>query len=152
MSTIITRIKRILIGKSENLEDCYEWFGIKSTNWSDVTPWEHIEIPSGPMLHQHLHSPHIKGEIRCHDLNALYQALFNTEINGNGKTAVNSNTMVKTNVEYLQIDMINESNNVVSVFLDGFKVETIGVESIELGGEALWIVRFTADRVVYGMN
>jgi hypothetical protein len=147
MSSIIIRVRKIAIGTDE--VNVYEWYGIKSINWSDVTPWEHIEIPAGPMLHQHLHSPHINGELRCNDLNTLYTALFLTPINGT-KTAVNANTMVKYTVNYLRVDMINDGGVVVPVYLDGFKVETIGVDSIELGNEAMWVVRFTADRIVYG--
>jgi hypothetical protein len=145
---IITRIRRILIGQDSNTY--YEWFGIKSANWTDATPWEHIEIPSGPMLHQHLHSPHFRGEIRCHGLNTLHTALFDTIINGSGKTAVNQNTMVKTNVEYLQVDVVTDQNEIIPFIMDGFKVETIGIENIELGMEAVWIIRFTADRIVMG--
>lgn len=148
MSSIIIRIRKIAIGKNEG--NVYEWYGIKSINWSDVTPWEHIEVAAGPMLHQHLHSPHLNGELRCHDLNALYTALFLTLINAADKTAVNANTTVKYTVDYLRVDMVNDSGVVVPVYLDGFKVETIGVESIELGSEAMWVVRFTADRIVYG--
>jgi hypothetical protein len=58
--------------------------------------------------------------------------------------------MVKYTVNYLRVDMINDGGVVVPVYLDGFKVETIGVDSIELGNEAMWVVRFTADRIVYG--
>jgi len=146
---VIIRPKDIEIGSNAN--EHYLWFGIDSINWTDVTPWEHIEIPAGPMVHQHLHSPHIRGEIRCYDFDALYKALFSTIINVSNKTAVNPDTMAKYTVDYFKVNIVNDKNETIEVIIDGFKVETVGVENIKLGSEALWIVKFSADRIAYGV-
>ena len=147
-SKVIVRPKSIEIGSSSS--SYYLWFGIDSINWTDTSPWEHIEIPAGVMIHQHLHSPHIRGEIKCYDLNSMYKALFSTVIDVYNKTAVNPDTMNKYNVEWFKINIVNERNEVTEIILDGFKVETIAVDNIKLGIEALWVVRFTADKLVMG--
>lgn len=148
MTNVIIRPKSINIGISDE-DSPYEWFGIDSINYSDSNPWEHIEIPSGPMVHQHIHSPHIKGEIRCTDLDALYTALFSTYIDDDDHTAIDATTLTKTVVGYFNINVIDEKGNAVEILLDGFRVETLGPESIKLGKETVWIIKFTADLVTY---
>ena len=147
-NSIITRPKRVNIGVNDTTY--YSWYGIMSINWADVTPWVHIDIPSGLMVHQHILSPHVRGEIRCKDLATLHTALFDTYIDANNHTAINTNNNRKYNVEYFKVELLNELKELVEVFFDGFKVETIGVENIQLGIEAVWIVHFTADRVSFG--
>ena len=147
MSTLV-KVKSIVLGK--NSTETYEWFGIHSVNWRDVTPWVHIDIPNGVMVHQHILSPHIEGEIKCKDLSTLHTALFTTIIDNNNHTAITTQTNRKYAVNYFNIRILNSSNELIGVLFDGFKVETLGIENIELGLEATWIIRFTADRMVIG--
>jgi len=147
--SVIVRPKSINIGKTEN--DNYEWFGIQSINWRDITPWVHITIPSGLMIHQHIISPHVEGEIKCKDLSLLYTALFETAIDNNNHPAINAQqSNRKYTVQYFKANVLTELKEIVEIIFDGFKVETIGVENIELGTESAWVIRFTADRVVFG--
>jgi len=147
--TLIIRPKLIKIGKSEATNDHYEWYGIKSINWSDVTPWVHTDIPSGPMIHHHLRSPHIVGELRTPDLAALYAAIFTTPIDASGHTAVHPNTNIKYTISFFAVDIITEEGGIIQVIFDGLKIETVGVENIELGEPAVWVVKFTADLLYY---
>ena len=146
---IILRSRKIKIGKDAS--NYYSWYGITSISWSDVTPWLHIDIPSGLMIHQHILSPHIRGEIRCKDLTTVHTALFTTPIDVNNHTAIDSQHNRKYNVEYFKIELINRLKQVVEVSFDGFKVETIGVENIELGTESTWVIHFSADRIAFGL-
>jgi len=145
--SIFVRVKKCIIGSDEN--NTYEWYGIKKLTFGDVDPWVHIEIPAGLMLHQHLKPTHLEGEIVVNDLGALYEALFETEINSNGDTAINPSNGRKYSVEYILFTLVNQEGTEYQIILDGFKVNTVSTGGIELGTEAVWIVRFTADRVSY---
>jgi len=57
----IVRPYSIVLGPYANGTSTYEWTGIKNIKWEDVSPWVHTDIPHGPMLHQHLRSPHVTG-------------------------------------------------------------------------------------------
>ena len=144
VGTIIIRPYCITLG---NGTSSYDWYGIRSIKWSDVTPWVHIDIPSGPMLHQHIRSPHVTGEIVAIDLDKLYTALFSTAVNGsNSAIDINDNNK-KYPVTYCRFKFINQDNEIVEYSVSKLRIETIGVENIELGTEARWLIRFSADLI-----
>jgi hypothetical protein len=145
---ILIRPKSIVIGPYDNGTSTYEWTGIKSIKWNDVTPWVHTDIPQGPMLHQHLRSPHVEIEIAVMDLSALYTALFDTVIDSNDHVAVDiNNNNRKYPVVYCRFRFIDQDGEVVEYSVKDFRISTIGPDSIELGKETRWIIKATADLI-----
>lgn len=127
----------------------YSWKGIRTVKWNDVSPWVHIDIPHGPMLHQHMKSAHVEGEIMCHDLNALTVALYTTLIDFNGHYAINRATAEKRPVGWFVANFTATDNSKQSFTLTGFRVETAGVPGgVEVGKEALFVVKFSGDIMV----
>ena len=144
---IILRPKLIKIGK--NSSNAVNWTGVRSVKYKEVSPWIHIDIPSGVMVHQHIKSPHVTGEIRCKDFSQLYTALFETVIDSNNHTAIDtSNFYTKWQVDYLRIVVVAENKTEVTFRVDGFKVTSVYPANIELGVETEWIVEFSADRII----
>ena len=148
---IIIRPQSIKVGLAENGSDAYEWLGIRSIKWEDVSPWVHIDIPAGPMLHQHIKSPHVEGTIEIIDLGTMFTALYNTTVNNDGgenHTAIEVSTGRKYPIRYCHIYLIDQNNQVVEYAVKDFRVNRIGIERVELGIEARYIIYFTADLVV----
>ena len=146
--SILIRPKSIKVGLASNGSDAYEWFGIRSIRWEDVSPWVHIDIPAGPMLHQHIKSPHVEGTIEVTDLSAMYTALYTTTINNDGgsnHSAIEVGTARKYPVRYCHLYLIDQNNNVIEYSLKDFRVNRIGVDRIELGRETRYIIYFTCD-------
>ena len=144
IGTVLIRPYSIVLG---NGTSSYEWFGIRNIKWSDVSPWVHIDIPSGPMLHQHIRSPHVTGEIVAIDLDKLYTALFTTAVNGSNPAININDNNKKYPVTYCRFKFINQDNEIVEYSVSKLRIETIGVENIELGTEARWLIRFSADLI-----
>jgi len=144
---IVLRPKLIKIGR--NASDAVNWTSIRSVRYKEVSPWVHIDIPSGVMIHQHIKSPHVTGEIRCKDYDQLYTALFETLIDGDNHTAIDtSNSYTKWQVDYLRIVVVAENKTEVTFRVDGFKVASVYPANIELGVETEWIVEFNADCII----
>jgi len=145
---ILIRPKSIVIGPYENGSSSYEWTGIKSIKWNDVTPWIHIDIPSGPMLHQHIRSPHVEVEISVMDLDKLHTALFNTTIDTNNHVAVDINKYNrKYPITYCRFKFIDQNGEIIEYSARFLRIATIGPDAIELGKETRWIIRATCDLV-----
>ena len=145
--SVVLRPKKIIIGKASN--NAIDWIGIRSVRYKEVSPWVHIDIPSGVMVHQHIKSPHVTGEIRCKDFSQLYTALFNTPIDSSNHTVIDtSNFYTKWQVDYLRIVVVAENKTEITFRVDGFKVASVYPANIELGLETEWIVEFNADRII----
>jgi len=145
--SIILRPKKIIIGKASN--NAMDWVGIRSVRYKEVSPWVHIDIPAGVMVHQHIKSPHVTGEIKCKDFSQLYTALFETLIDSNNHVAIDtSNFYTKWQVDYLRIVVVAENKTEITFRVDGFKVTGVYPTNIELGVETEWTVEFTADRII----
>ncbi|MGB9856102.1 MAG: hypothetical protein ACPLKS_06130 [Caldisericum exile] len=144
---IIVRPKKVLIGKAS--ETAYDWTGVLRVEYEEESPWVHIDIPGGLMVHQHIKSPHVRGVISCVDLDSFKTALFDTVIDDENHKAIDtSNFYTKWTVKYLRIIVVNESMVEQYFDVDNFKVDRIEVENVELGREAIFKVYFTADRVL----
>ena len=144
VGTIIIRPYSIVLG---NGITSYEWFGIRNIKWSDVSPWVHIDIPSGPMLHQHIRSPHVTGEIVAIDLDKLHTALFTQAVNGSNPAININDNNKKYPVTYCIFKFINQNNEIIEYSVSKLRIETIGPDLIELGHETRWIIKFTCDLV-----
>jgi len=143
-TSVLYHIEDIHIGKDGT--HYFEWKGIEDIKFADVSPWEHIEIPHGPMIHQHVHSPHCRGEIICVDFNAMYKALFNNPIDTYDHNAIESPpSRTKWNVNYFIVAAYTQSGKVVAISFNNFKVEFINVIGVKVGIDSLWSVHFTAD-------
>ena len=147
VGTIIIRPYSIVLGPYANGSNSYEWFGIRNIKWSDVSPWVHIDIPSGPMLHQHIKSPHVTGEIIAIDLDKLYTALFSTAVNGSNPAIDINNNNKKYPVTYCVFKFIDQNGDIIEYSVSKFRIETIGPDLISLGHETRWVIRFTCDLV-----
>lgn len=143
---ILTRIKSISIGVDVN--NSYPWTGIRIAKWHDVTPWVHIEIPKGYMKHHHIHSPHVEGEIICYDLASMIVALYQTEIDADGNFAVEPLEDEKRPVTYFLFNVTAQDGTAITFQLLDFRVSTIINEGIEVGKEAAFVVKFTADLII----
>jgi hypothetical protein len=143
---IILRPKLIKIGTSS--DNAVDWI-VRSVRYREVSPWVHIDIPAGLMVHQHIKSPHVTGEIRCKDFDQLYTALFQTVIDNYGHKAIDTTSFyTKWEVDYLRIIVVG-TNKVETTFrVDGFKVTSLYPSNVELGLETEWIVEFSADRII----
>ena len=151
ISNLLLRVKSIVLGPFASGNESYEWFGIRNIKWTDVSPWVHIDIPAGPMLHQHLRSPHITGEIIAVDLDAIHTALFVTAVNttqyGYHPLIDINNNNRKYPATYCRFKFINHKNEIVEYSVSKFRIETIGPDLIELGHETRWNIRFSADLI-----
>jgi len=145
----IVRPYSIVLGPYSNGASAYEWTGIKNIKWEDVSPWVHTDIPHGPMLHQHLRSPHVTGEIVVVDLDKLHTALFTTVVNDTfSKPAIDiNNNNRKYPVTYCKFRFIDQDKNMIEYSVSKFRVETIGPDLISLGYETRWIIKFSCDLV-----
>ena len=144
---IVLRPKLIKIGKDSG--SAINWTSVRSVKYKEVSPWVHIDIPAGLMIHQHIKSPHVTGEIRCKDFNQLYTALFNTPIDASNHTAIDTSVFyTKWQVDYLRIVVVAENKTELTLRVDGFKVTSLYPHNIELGVETEWIVEFSADRII----
>mgnify|MGYP001150311102 CR=1 FL=1 len=141
---VLVRVHSILIGKDAG--NAYEWKGIKTVQWSDVTPWEHIEVPHGPMIHQHLHSPHVNGTIVAIEWRDLTKALYQTAIDNAGHNAITSEN-VKWSIQYLVVRIITHSGDEIDAVFTNLKVGYIELSPIELGRDVTFTIHFTADLV-----
>lgn len=145
---ILIRPKKILIGKSS--DTAYNWTGILRVEYEESSPWVHIDIPGGVMVHQHIRSPHIEGVITCIDLEKLETALYTTVIDSYNHTAISTTDFyTKWSVDYLKIVTVNDAGAEVILSVDGFRVERVEIENIELGTETRFRVHFTCDRILF---
>jgi hypothetical protein len=146
--SVLVRPYSIVIGPYDNATGSYEWFGVKSIKWNDVTPWVHIDIPQGPMLHQHLRSPHVDVTIEVMDIGKMHTALFNTMIDSNGHVAVDiNNNNKKYPITYCIFKFMDINNDIVEYSVKFLRIATIGVDNIESGKETRFIIRATADLI-----
>jgi hypothetical protein len=144
---IILRPKYIKIGKDAS--NSGYWTSIRSVKYKEVSPWVHIEIPAGTMVHQHIKSPHVTGEIRCKDYSQLYHALFEIYVDASNHTAIDTSVFyTKWQVDYLRIVVEVENKTELTFQVDGFKVTSLYPVNIELGLETEWVVEFSADRII----
>jgi hypothetical protein len=142
---VLTRVQEIDIGTSSS--GYFTWTGIRLVQYQEKDVWEHIEIPTGDtMVHQHIHNPHISGEIQCYDLQSLYTALYQTIIDSNGHTAIIPNTGRKWNVGYLQIQ-VQTDTGITTYICSNFKVSVANLSPIIVEREAVYSVKWTADVV-----
>lgn len=152
--SIITRVKNIYIGTAGTANNYFVWTGIRSVRYIDTDPWLHIKIPYGKMIHQEIVSPHITGEIRCHDLTALNTALYTTVIDAYNHKAIDKTNVatvgsIKWKVDYLVMHYANQSNTEITATFDDFRVHTVTIENVEAAKETLFVVKFSADEVTY---
>ena len=158
LPSILVRPEYILIGI--NSGNNFKWIGIESVSFKDTDPWEHIEIPTGQMKHQSIHSPHIMGEIICKDNSSMRVALFFTKINGSltysgnvtndgavGGYAVEYATNLKFPVSFFTVYFKDAYNNESNYALSGFRVQTIELVQLEIGKETAFKIKFSADLI-----
>ena len=143
---VIIRVKQILIGK--NSSEYYSWKDDFIIRYRGNSPWENIEIPSGKMVKQHIHSPHTTGEIKIKDLAAMQEALFETIIDDNDNVAIKSSG-VKNIVNYFRTEYMRSDGNIQVVNFIEFRVDFIAVDEIRTDTEALFTIHFSADSVEY---
>jgi len=143
---LLLRIDSIRIGNASN--SYYEWKGIDGIpRWEDTTPWVHIMIPGGAMVHQHILSPHVVGEIVAVDLTSMITALYSTTIDNAGHKAIEESK--KYTVGYLAMKLVTQDGTVKTVTFTDFKVEWVTAGPTKFNIETRFIVHFTADSVAY---
>ena len=153
-ASIITRVKNARIGTAGTANNYFVWTGIRSVKFDDTDPWVHISTLHGKMLHQEVRSPHIEGEILCHDLTAMSTALYNTTIDSLNHKAIDKTNVttigsVKWKVDYFVVNFANQSNTEIVATFSDFRIHKIIVDNIEAGKEATFIIKFSADEVSY---
>lgn len=104
------------------------------------------------MKHQHIRSPHVNGEIHCYDALSMNTALYDTVIDSSGhKAIVTSPASRKYPVGYLVINGTDQNGNDIELTVTDFRVETVNVTGIEVGKEAMFIIKFSADLIDIGV-
>jgi hypothetical protein len=153
-SKIILRTSYILIGYGPadhnpcNPYTPYTWKGIKEDSYIPTSPWEHIEIPSGLMVHQHIHSPHIKGIIKCVDLADLLVALYETVIDNYAHYAIGPSPMQeKYKIGYFVIVKYAQDGTAYYFNFGNVRIDYVELEGTVVPKESIWAVHFTADFV-----
>lgn len=148
IGSILIRPKSIVIGPYDNGASTYTLYGIRNIKWNDVSPWVHTDIPQGPMLHQHLHSPHVEVTMELIDLDKLHTALFTTPIDSSGHVAIDiNNNSRKYPITYCRFYFVDHNGDIIEYSVKFLRVETIGVDAIELGRETRFIVKCSCDLV-----
>jgi hypothetical protein len=147
---LIIRPDKILIGIDEY--NNYEWIGIRSVSYKETSPWIHIDIPYGTMLHQHIKSVEYDIMIRCKDFNSLYNAVFETPIDDEGHTAIDTSQYYNKNViGYLAVIVVGNGKRKYKIKFEDVKVKAIYPSNVELGLETEWVVELTAKKIKYGV-
>jgi hypothetical protein len=147
---LILRPEKILIGVNEY--NNYEWTGIKSVNYKETSPWVHIDIPYGTMLHQQVRSTEYNITIKCKDFNSLYNAVFETLIDDEGHTAIDTTQYYNKNViGYFTIVVVGNDKKKYKIKFEDVKVKSIYPSNVELGLETEWVVELTAKKIKYGV-
>lgn len=151
LPTLTLYPKYILIGK--NSVSYYKWSGIKSVKWNDTSPWVHIDIPGGLMVHQHIRSPKVTVTIECIDQLSLFEALFNTVIDNYNKTALDySNFYVKNEIGYLEIIVSGEDKIEYGMKCFNAKVESLLPLEVIQRTETKWQVVITCDKIDFTLK
>jgi hypothetical protein len=148
--SLVLRPDKVLIGIDEY--NNYEWTGIRSVSYIETSPWVHIDIPSGTMLHQHIKSVEYNIKITCKDFNSLYNAVFETAIDDEGHTAIDTSQYYSKNViGYFTIVVVGNDKKKYKIKFEDVKVKSIYPSNVELGLETEWVVELTAKKIKYGV-
>jgi len=141
-SSIINRVASIRLGIDGNVGDFYDWIGVNEVKLTPLKPNEDIEIPSGEMIHQYIHPPHIELEITCKDLRSLTTALWSTVIDGTGDYAINNSWTVGTGntIAYFIIRAVDQTGAIISYQLTNVEIETV-IPTMIANKEAGYLVK-----------
>jgi hypothetical protein len=140
--SLVARVHSVLV-KNTYLK------GVKSAKWNDSNPWVDTNIPFGNMWHTHIKSPMIEGMITCYDVDSIWTAFY-----GGESPIIDENTGEKTKFSTSGDEFIitlKDVNGLSMVFnFWDVRITTIELQSAEEegGGEGIWVIRFTARKVV----
>jgi hypothetical protein len=139
---MVARVDKVLV-KNTYLK------GVKNAVWNDSDPWVSIPIPDGDMIKQHLKPNEIEGTVTCYDVATIWTAFY-----GGASPIVDEDTGEKTKFstsgdEFVITLKDIDGNDLTFSFYD-VRVATIQMVGPELegGGEGLWIIRWTARKVI----
>jgi hypothetical protein len=104
------------------------------------------------MLHQHIRSAEYDIMVKCKDFNSLYNAVFETPIDNEGHTAIDTTQYYSKNViGYFTIVVVGNDKKKYKIKFEDVKVKAIYPSNVELGLETEWVVELTAKRVRYNV-
>ena len=124
--------------------------GITLADWIDNNPWVQIEIPSGPIIYQHLIGTRVDITIDFYDPKSLFECLFNTTIDGvHYPVASNNFTKYTFSTNGTQFSMCFRTNLGETITFNFFnvKVKQISMPRILTDGKTIspWKVTFFSD-------
>jgi hypothetical protein len=145
---LILRPDKVLVGIDEY--NNYEWTGIRSISYKETSPWIHIDIPYGTMVHQHIKSVEYNIKITCKDFNSLYNAVFETPIDNEEHTAIDTSQYYSKNIiNYFEIIVVGENKRKYKIRFEDVKIKSVYPSNVELGLETEWVVELTAKKIKY---
>jgi hypothetical protein len=90
--------------------------------------------------------------VKCKDFNSLYNAVFETPIDDEGHTAIDTTQYYSKNViNYFEIIVVGENKRKYKIRFEDVKVKAVYPSNVELGLETEWIVEFIAKKIKYGV-
>lgn len=147
---IPSRVADVKVGINEN--SCVSLSGVKSIIWKDSDPWVILEIPVGSNIFQHLRKVLVDGEMKCLDIQSMYNAFYTIDVSSEAgmQQAINPNTGKKSKIDYFSVKV----RDALSKFEYSYLFSDMIIQTVELGnlgekrGETPWIVKFLAESVV----
>jgi hypothetical protein len=104
------------------------------------------------MLHQHIKSIEYDIKVVCKDFNSLYNAVFETPIDDEGHTAIDTSQYYNKNViGYFTIVVVGNDKRKYKIKFEDVKVKAIYPSNVELGLETEWVVEFSAKKIKYSV-
>lgn len=150
LQQILTRTTSIKVGK--DAANYATVIGIESIAWKDSDPWVVLPIPAGESnIYQHLRPVQIEGKLICKDVNSMYTAFYETDVDdlAGNQYAIDPTTGKKNVIEYFVVYGVAQDGTAYTYTFTNVRVKTISIGELkEKGTETPWIIEFYAEKVV----